>query len=158
MADEGVGLERRRHGRREPVPVHRQRAAGGHLMGVALGHDEGAEAAHLLVQQAHRVGLRVVRAEGVGADELGKPVRLVGVGAAQGAHLVEDHRNAGLRDLPGRLRTGKPAADHMDGFDCAHAHSPEWVLLTPRGALVKLGRSTGKKAMTPCNPGDRSSL
>ena len=48
------------------------------------------------VQQADGIGLGVVGTEGVGADELRQPVGLVRVGAANGPHLVQDHRHAGL--------------------------------------------------------------
>ena len=33
---------------------------------------------------------------------------------ADGAHLVQHHRHAGLRELPGRLAPGKAAADDMN--------------------------------------------
>ena len=123
--DERMRFERRRDRVGEAVAVDGQRAAGRHLIGVAFGHDQRAQRAHLLMQQADRVGFGIVRAEGVGADELGKAFGLVGVGAANRAHLVQHDRNAGLGDLPGGFGAGEAAADDMDGFDCAHGHSPE---------------------------------
>ena len=56
----------------EALAVDRQRAAGRHLAGVGGGHDQRAAAAHLGVQQADGVVLPVVRAEGVGTDQLGQ--------------------------------------------------------------------------------------
>ena len=38
----------------------------------------------------------------------------VGVGAAHRPHLVQHHGDPGLRDLPGRFRTGQTATDHMN--------------------------------------------
>ncbi len=58
---------------------------------------------------------RIVGAEGVGADEFGKAVGLVGIRAAHAAHFVQDDRHAGVGDLPGGFRAGKAAADDVDG-------------------------------------------
>ena len=102
--DERMFVERARDVRGEMIAVDGQRAAGGQLVGVAGGHDQRAGAAHLLVQQADRVGGGIVGAEGIGADELGEAVGLVRLGAANGAHLVQHDGDAGLRDLPRRLR------------------------------------------------------
>ena len=78
------------------VAVDRERAAGRHLVGVGGAHDQRAEPAHLLVQQADGVVLRVVGAERVGADQFGIAVGLV----------------RGGRDRSGRIScstTGTPA-------------------------------------------------
>ena len=85
------------------MPVHRQRAAGGQPVRVGGAQDQRSGAAHLLMQQADGIVFRIVGAEGVGADELGEPVGLVRIGGANGAHLVQHDRAAGLRRLPGRL-------------------------------------------------------
>jgi hypothetical protein len=119
---QGIGLEGSGDRGREAVPIDRQRAAGRHLMSVALGHDEGPEAAHLLVEQADRIGLGLVRPERVRADELGQPVGLVGVGAANGSHLVQDDGQSGSRDLPGGLGPGKASADNVNGLDLSHRY------------------------------------
>ena len=111
-----LSFQRRRHGLREALPVHRQRAACGHLMLVGAAHDERAHAPHLLMQQADRVAGGVVGAEGVGADELGELFALVGLGAANRAHLVQHDWDARARDLPGRFRARKAAADDVDGL------------------------------------------
>ena len=52
-------------------------------------------AAHFAMQDADRIGLGVVGAEGVGADELGEGRGAMRFGSAYGAHLVEHDRNAG---------------------------------------------------------------
>jgi hypothetical protein len=83
-------------------------------------HDEREAAPHLLVEEADGVVLGIVRAEGVGADELGKAVCQMRLGAAHGAHLVEDDRDAETRRLPRRLAAGKTAADDVDGGEGGH--------------------------------------
>jgi hypothetical protein len=119
--DERVRFERRRDRVREAVAVDRERSAGRHLMGVALGDDQRAQGAHLLMQQPDRVRLGVVGAEGVRADELGKAAGLVGFRAAPGPHLVQHHRHAGAGDLPGGFGARKAAADDVDGL----GHAPD---------------------------------
>ena len=89
---------------------------------VAARHDQRAGKPHLGMQQPDRIGLGIVGAEGVGADQLGQAVGLVRVGAAHRAHLVQHDRHAGFGRLPGGFRTGEAAADDVDGF---HAHAPD---------------------------------
>ena len=72
------------------------------------------------MEQADGVGRRVVRAEGVGADELGEAVGLVRLRAADRAHLVQDHGHAAPGDLPGGLRPGEAAPDDVDRLGGAH--------------------------------------
>ncbi len=93
------------------MAVHGQRAARGQLVRVGRAQDERTGAAHLLMQQADGVVLPIVGAEGIGADEFGQAVGLVGVGAANGAHLVQHHTTrpssaaaTPLRCLRGRRR------------------------------------------------------
>ena len=102
---------------RERLAVDGERAAGRQAVPVGGGDDEAAGGAHLPVQQADGVLLVVVGAEGVRADELGEAAGLVGEGADDGAHLVQDDGNAGLGDLPGGLGAGEAAADDVDGVD-----------------------------------------
>ena len=87
--DQGMRLDGGSHALRKPIPVHRQRAARRHLAGVGRAQNERAAATHFRMQQAHRIVFPVVRAEGVGANQFGQPVRMVGVGAAHRAHLVQ---------------------------------------------------------------------
>jgi len=109
-------FERRRHGVGEAVAVDRERAARGHLVRVARRHDQRAEPAHLLVQQADRVRVGVVGPERVGADQFGQAPGLVGLGHPLRPHLVQHDGQSALRDLPGGFRTGEAAADDVNGF------------------------------------------
>ena len=104
----------------EAVPVDGERAARRHAMRVGGAHDERAATPHLLVQQADGVVLGVVRAEGIGADELGEAVGDMRRGAAVRPHLHEHHRDAGARELPRRLASGEAAADDMNGRGRLH--------------------------------------
>ena len=113
--DKGMIAQRLRDVRREMIAVHRQRASGRKLVGVASRHDQRAGAAHFLVQQPDRVGGGIVGAETVGADELRQPIGLVRLGAATGPHLVQHDRQSGVGDLPRRLAAGEAAADDVDG-------------------------------------------
>ena len=107
--DQRMGLKPGGHGGGKAFAVHGQGAAGRHLMGVAAGHDDRIQRPHLGVQQTHRIELPVVGPEGVGADQFGQAVGVVGVGldARDAAHLVQDDGHAGLGDLPGGLGAGQ---------------------------------------------------
>ena len=120
--DQRMRLQPRLHRPGKAVPVDRQRAAGRHLVGIRRRKDERAAAPHLRVQHADGVGFGVVRAEGVGADQLGERIRLVRVRATLRPHLVEDRRNAGAGRLPRRLAARQPAADDMDGCRGGRGH------------------------------------
>src|SRR3546814_16674841 len=48
------------------------------------------------------------------SDQLGEPVRVVRLGALDGAHLVKDDGNAGAGELPRGFRTGEAATDDMN--------------------------------------------
>ena len=101
---------------RKSVAIHRQGAAGGHLVGVGRPHDQRAQPAHFGMQQPDSVVGGIVGAEGVGADQFGQAIGAMGLGHPDRAHLVQDHGNAGIGDLPGRFRAGEAGADDMDGF------------------------------------------
>ena len=103
--DQRMRLEPRGHRCGKAVAVDGERAAGRHLVGVAARHDQRAGKPHLGMQQADGVGLGVVGAEGVGADEFGQAVGLVRIGAAHRAHLVQDDGHAGLARSARRLRS-----------------------------------------------------
>lgn len=97
------------------VAVDRQRGAGGHLVLVPLAQDQRAQCAHLLVDQADGVALRIVGAEAVRADELGEVIGVVRGGVlTRAAHFGEADLVAGLGKLPGGLAPGEPAADDVD--------------------------------------------
>jgi len=113
-----MGFQPRRHRPGEALAVDRQGPAGRHLMSIARRQDDRVQPPHLGVQQAHGVAGPVVGAEGVGADQFGQLIGVVGLGAANRPHLVQDHRNPGLGDLPGGFRAREAAADYVDG--CFH--------------------------------------
>ena len=119
----GMGFERLGDGIGEGMAVDGQRAAGRQARGVGAAQDQRAGAAHLLMQQADGVVLGIVGAQGVGADEFGQPLGVVGVGAAHGAHLVQHDPGAGLSRLPGRFRARQSAADDVDSI-CQFALLP----------------------------------
>ena len=118
IVDQRMLLQRRRHVRRKTVAVHRQRRSGRNLVSIAHRNDQAARAPHLLVQQADRVVLPVVRPEGIRAHQLRQPIGLVCIGFPHWPHFMQDHRNARIRRLPGRLGPGHSAADDVDRFDC----------------------------------------
>src|SRR5690606_16417535 len=70
--------------------------------------------------------------------ELGQAVRLVGIGAAQGPHLMDDRRDAGLRQLPGGFGAGQSAADDVNGLE-AHEGGDK-----PRRARMQRTTRRGK--------------
>ena len=96
------------------MAVDGQRTAGGQAGGIGAAQDQRAGAAHLLMEEADGIVLEIVGAQGVGADEFGQPLGVMGVGAAHGAHLVQHDPGAGLRRLPGRFRARQSAADDVD--------------------------------------------
>ena len=110
-------FQRRGHCLGEAHPVDGQRPAGRDLVLVGAGHDERSATPQLRMQQADRVGLGVVRAEGIGADEFGAAIRQVRLRAAHGPHLVQDDRHPGHRHVPGGFRAREPGADHVDRPD-----------------------------------------
>ncbi len=116
IVDQRMRRQRRLDRAGEPVPIHRQRAARGHLVLIRRPQDEGAAAPHLLMQHAHRIVAGIVGAERVGADELREPVGLMRLGPAHRPHLVQHHGYASLGHLPRRLAAGKAAADDVDGI------------------------------------------
>ena len=61
--DQGMLVQRLGHGGGKTVAIDRQRAAGGHLVGVGRAHDQRAQPAHFGVQQADRIVGGVVGAE-----------------------------------------------------------------------------------------------
>ena len=99
----------------EEQAVNGQGFAGGHCRGIGCRHDEGVEPAHLLLEKAH--GARwLIGSQRIAADKLGKLRRAVGRRELRRFHLPELDLVAALRELPGRLAAGKPAADDDDGF------------------------------------------
>ena len=101
------------HGGGKAVAVDRQRAARRHLIGVGGAHDERAEPPHLGVQQADRVVLVIVGAEGIGADQFGEPPVLCAAVVRSG-RISCSVTGTPLRQLPGGFGAGEAAADDMD--------------------------------------------
>jgi hypothetical protein len=91
------------------------------------------------VQQAHGVGIFIVRAERIGAHELGKARRLVRLGHAYGPHLVQNGGHTGTGDLPSGLAAGKTAADDVDGL----GHG---VKVSENGRCLNRGTTADEKA------------
>ena len=112
----GWSLQRLGDGGGKSVAVDRERAAGGHLVGVGGAHDQRAQPAHFGVQQADRIVGGVIGAERIGADELGEAVGAVRLGHPDRAHLVQHDRDARPGDLPGGFGAGKAGADDMHGL------------------------------------------
>jgi hypothetical protein len=65
------------------------------------------------VQEPDGVELLIVGTERIRANEFRERGALVGRGHAQRAHFVQHDGNAARGDLPSRLGSGKPAADHV---------------------------------------------
>ena len=105
------------HRRGEAVTVDGQRTACRQLVPVGRPHDQRAGAPHFLVQEADGIVLRIVGAEGIGADEFGQAVGEMGFGAAHRPHLVQHDGNAGGHKLPGRFAACEPATDDMNALD-----------------------------------------
>ena len=76
-ADVGMGLDAPRDFVGKAFAVDRERRAGRDLVDLGRGHDQRAQCAHFLVEQADGVGVGVVAAEAVRADHLGEPVAVV---------------------------------------------------------------------------------
>ena len=96
------------------------------------------------MEQADGVGLRIVGAERVGADELGEAVRLVDGRAALRAHLVKNDRATGLGKLPGGLASRQTGSDDMYGFHGFPMQGGRPVGQPSDGAIRSQGRSEGQ--------------
>ncbi len=83
------------------------------------------------MQQADGVVFVIIGAEGVGADQLGHTIGLVGIGLPLRAHFMEDHRHAKLCRLPCGFRTGKTAADNVNGLQCHNLQPSERIWIGP---------------------------
>ena len=97
----------------EAVPVDGERAARRHARRIGSLHDDGAHAAHLLLEHADGV-LEPRAAQRIAANEFGETGRLVRGRHLLRAHLVEHHACVALRSLPGGLGAREPRADDDD--------------------------------------------
>ena len=84
-------------------------------MGIGARHDERSGKAHFGMKNADGIGFGIIRAERVGTDQFGKLLGLMGIGAAHWTHFVQYDGHASLHELPGSFRTGKAAADDVNG-------------------------------------------
>ena len=89
----------RGHPCREQVAVYGEGVASRHARLSRGFEQQGAEPPQFLFQQP-RGGPLLLGFEGIAANQLGQPVRLVGRGVARGAHLEQDGSQAPARDLP----------------------------------------------------------
>ena len=86
-ADVAMAFDRLRHFSGKRFAIDRQRRAGGDTVLVGAAHDERVERAHLLMEEADRIVLGIVRAKAVRADHFGKSVAFVrGGGIAAASH------------------------------------------------------------------------
>ena len=97
MSISGCGFERGGDGGGEAVAVDRERAAGRHLVGVGRAHDQRAEPAHLLMQQADRVGLASSERNEFEQTSSASASVLCAAVIALGPHFVQDDRHAAPR-------------------------------------------------------------
>ena len=91
--DVGMAFDRARDFGRELVAVDGEGRSGGNAMLVGRAHDQRAERAHLLVEQADGIVLGIVGPEAVRADHLREAVGLVrGSHVAAAAHFATGER------------------------------------------------------------------
>ena len=139
----------------EVVAVDRQARPGGYLVGVGDVHHQGAEPAHLVLQEPDG-GLERRVPERVGAHELAETVGMVRGGAAAGPHLVEIDGYPVARELPRGLRAGESAADDGDAFahvELARRRAAGRPAPSPavrrRGVTLAAARRAGSGANSP---------
>ena len=77
------------------------------------------------MQQTDGIILPIVRAKGIGADELGKAFGVMGFGHAFGPHLMNNDGRAGICGLPCGLATRQAAAYNMNFLFAFIRHGPE---------------------------------
>ena len=111
--DSGLGCDAGGNAAGELDAVNGEGVAGGNGGGVGLGEEDGAGAAHLLLEEPRRGVLRL-GLERVGADQFGEVGGLVGLGGASGAHLVERDLAAEGCGLKRSLWASQSSADNPD--------------------------------------------
>jgi hypothetical protein len=70
------------------------------------------------MEQAHGIIFSIVGAEGIGADELGAAIGLMGGGAFDAAHFMEDHGHARICALPSGFAASQSSPYNVYGFVC----------------------------------------
>ncbi len=99
----------------EFIAVNRQRRARGQGVLVCRRHNQAVRLAHFPVEQADRVRLMVIRAEGIRANQLCQTVGLVGKGFLGRPHFVQNNGDVLGGDLVGGFATSQTATDNVDG-------------------------------------------
>ena len=137
--DQRMGFDLGRHGRGKTVAVDGKRAAGRNLVGDRR-HAMISEPASRISACSTPTALVSASSERKELEQTSsaRPVGLVRIGAANGAHFVQDDGNAGLGRLPCGFRAGEAAADDVDGID-AHGLgiSPGGGEMQIRGAPLR---------------------
>ena len=112
--DIGMLHQRFGHSIGESIAIHSEGRAGRYFMRVSAPHDDRAEIAHFLMQQADSIALGIIRAEAVGAYQLSQPIRLVGrCHIAAAAHFGQADLHALFGELPCGLGPSQAAADYL---------------------------------------------
>ena len=136
--DAGRGQDAPRHGRREGLAVHGQGLARGHAVGVGQLHEVAAQFAHLGLEQADAGG-QLVRAQGIGADQLRQPVTDMGRGTERRLLFEQGHLQACPRQAQGAFATGQAATNNRIAV-FSHAISFCW----PHLCLIRAGKARGQ--------------
>ena len=87
------------------VAVNGQGLAGRNPCCIGRLHDQGPQTAHFFFQQTDRRHQRST-AKGIGTDQFGQFVRMVGVGGTDRTHFVQADGDALAGELPGGLTAG----------------------------------------------------
>ena len=137
---------------RKHIAVHRHRAARRHPRNVPCAHHQTVKRAHLVVQQADRVFLVIIRTEGIGAHQFGQPIGLVRRGHfARSAHLRQAHPEPAPGQLPRRLAPGEPAANNVHIVICryrGHGERRNCVIARLQAHWAGSARDCGKDGKT----------
>ena len=139
--DAGRGLDTLRHGRREGLAVHGQGLARRHAVGVGQLHEVAAQFAHLGLEQADAGG-QLVRAQGIGTDQLRQPVIDMGRGTELRLLFEQGHLQTGPRQTQGTFATGQAATNNRIAV-FSHAISFCWPHLCPIWARKARGSRSG---------------
>jgi hypothetical protein len=126
--------------------------AGGDGGGVGVGEQEGAGAAHLLLEQPGR-GVFGLGLERVGADEFGEVGGLVGFGGAVRAHLVEVDLAAAAGGLQGGFGAGEPPPMTVFDIDAGSA-APGRVVVEVESEACGEGIEFGHQAVEAARFGE----
>ena len=138
----------------KPVAVDRQRPAGGHLIGVGGPHDQ--RASRRISACSRPTALWRRRPSGRNSSRRARPGLLSGAPRSSGPGASRAGRpNAGIGDLPGRFRTGKAAANHVDGISLGSAgnHARRVSEFSHQAHLPEAFSSEATSGFDPCGDG-----